>query len=89
MKVAIKPLSEVTKRAVDVLSEEIGIADTVRFLNQFTTGYGDYTRERAALVDHLTLEEIVAAIERARHSRVPGKRPKRGAAGARRLVTRH
>jgi hypothetical protein len=42
----------------------MGIVDTVRFLNQFTTGYGDYTEEREALFKDLTLEEILAAIKR-------------------------
>ena len=40
-----KPLSEITRYAIDLLSKEMGIVDTVRFLNQFTTGYGDYTEE--------------------------------------------
>jgi hypothetical protein len=74
MNLAMKPLSEVTKRAVDVLSKEIGIADTVRFLNQFSTGYGNYTDEREALFADLTLDEIVSATRRARPGHVPNKR---------------
>jgi hypothetical protein len=48
MDVQTKPLSEITNRAIELLSKEIGIVDTVRFLNQFTTGYGDYTDEARA-----------------------------------------
>ncbi|MFQ5571370.1 MAG: hypothetical protein ACE5G0_16965 [Rhodothermales bacterium] len=33
-----------------------------RFISQFTTGYGDYTKEREELFKNLTLEEVVAQI---------------------------
>ena len=65
MNVQAKPLSEITRNAIDLLSKEMGIVDTVRFLNQFTTGYGDYTKERDALFKNLTLDEILAAIKKA------------------------
>ena len=64
MNVQAKPLSEITRYAIDLLSKEMGIVDTVRFLNQFTTGYGDYTEEREALFKDLTLDEIIAAIKK-------------------------
>ena len=57
-----------------MLSKEIGIADTLRFLNQFSTGYGDYTKERGALLADLTLDEILSTIKRARRGHVPPKR---------------
>ena len=61
MSIQPKPLSEITQQAIDLLFKEIGIVSTVRFLNQFTTGYGNYTEEREALFKDLTLEQIVAA----------------------------
>ena len=39
-----KPLAEVTHVAVQELVSKVGIVDTIRFLNQFSTGYGDYER---------------------------------------------
>jgi len=66
MSVQPKPLSEVTQQAIDVLFKEIGIVNTVRFLNQFTTGYGDYTEERESLLKDLALEEIVEAARKLR-----------------------
>jgi hypothetical protein len=65
MNVQAKPLSEITRNAIDLLSKEMGIVDTVRFLNQFTTGYGDYTKERDALFKDLTLDDVLAAIKKA------------------------
>jgi hypothetical protein len=58
------PLAEVTRRAIEVLARELGPADAVRFINQFSVGSGDYTAERAGLFGHLTLGEIVAEIRR-------------------------
>jgi uncharacterized membrane protein YGL010W len=63
----VKPLSEVNHQAIRLLSEQIGVVDTFRFINQFTNGHGNYTQERDALFDHLTLDEIVSAIEVKRH----------------------
>jgi hypothetical protein len=62
MSVQTKPLSEITQQALALLAKELGIADTVRFLNQFTAGYGDYTAERDTLFADLTLDEILSAI---------------------------
>ncbi len=61
-----KTLSEVNHQAIRLLSEQIGVVDTFRFVNQFTTGHGNYTEERDALFDHLTLDEIILAIEQKR-----------------------
>lgn len=63
MIVQTKPLSEVTQQAIALLVKEIGAVNTVRFLNQFTTGYGDYTAERDALFAGQTLDEILAAVK--------------------------
>ena len=59
---ATVPLAEITHSAIRVLSREIGIVNTARFLNQFSTGYGDYTAERDQIVGQPTVQEIVAEI---------------------------
>ena len=38
MAVETRPLAEITAVALKVLYREIGIVNTVRFINQFTTG---------------------------------------------------
>jgi hypothetical protein len=63
MTLETKPLAELTNRAIDLLSRELGAADMLRFVNQFTTGYGDYTAERDTLLGPLTLEEIITQIK--------------------------
>ncbi len=46
----------------------MGVVNTARFLNQFTTGYGSYTEERDQLFDALSVDEIVAEIKRKREN---------------------
>ena len=64
MTLPARPLTEVTQHAIQLLSREIGVADTMRFLNQFSTGSGNYTQERDTLFQDLTLDEILAEIRR-------------------------
>ena len=59
MSISPKPLHQITQEAIAILSREIGIANTIRFLNQFSPGYGNYTEEREALFKDLTLDEIL------------------------------
>ena len=73
MSVAAKPLAETTHEAIVLLAKELGIVETVRFLTQFGTGFGDYTRERDTIFHSLTMQEILAEIRRS-HRRRPNKR---------------
>jgi hypothetical protein len=59
-----KSVEEVTARAMDLLFRELGVADTALFLRQFVTGPRDYTKERDALIGHLSVEEIFAEARR-------------------------
>jgi hypothetical protein len=66
MTIQRKPLSQVSHQAIQLLSEQLGVVDTLRFVSQFTTGHGNYTEERDALFAHPTLEDILSAIEQKR-----------------------
>ena len=70
---AARPLAETTHRAIAVLAKELGVVETVRFLTQFGTGFGDYTRERDEFLRGLTMDEILSEIRRTRRGR-PNKR---------------
>ena len=54
-----RPLFEITQDALRVLHRELGLVDTVRFLNQVTAGYGNYTEERRELLKDVTLREAL------------------------------
>jgi hypothetical protein len=45
-----------------LLYQELGVINAVRFLKQFTVGFGDYTKEREVLLDSKTLDQIVNEI---------------------------
>ncbi|MDM8527744.1 hypothetical protein QUF58_05960 [Anaerolineales bacterium HSG24] len=60
-----RPLDD-KEQPIKILCQEIGVVNTIRFINQFTTGYGDYTAEREHLFADLTLEDIISGI---RHNR--------------------
>jgi hypothetical protein len=66
MTVEVKPLAEITHEAITVLCKHIGVANTLRFINQFTTGYGNYTEERKDIFADKSLEDIRLEIERDR-----------------------
>ena len=63
MTIPARPLTDITNQAIHLLTREIGAADTMRFLSQFSSGIGNYTEERRALFDHLTLDDILGEIK--------------------------
>ncbi len=59
-------LEQIRKVGLDLLNERLGAVDTVRFIQQTETGWGDYTAEReqwlgnpdlAALFDEIKASE--------------------------------
>jgi hypothetical protein len=66
MEVEARPLAEITSLALKVLYREIGIVNTVRFVNQFTTGYGNYTEEREQILKGVTLDDAIIEIKKQR-----------------------
>lgn len=67
MSITAKPLSEITEEAIAILSREMGVANTLRFLSQFTAGNGNYTEDR----EDIPVEEIFAEARRRRNSDAP------------------
>ncbi len=62
----VRPLAQITAEAMKILYREIGIVDTLRFINQYTVGYGDYTAQREELFAGMTLDSIVSEIKQSR-----------------------
>jgi len=59
----IRPIADVDRRAREILTRELGIVDTLRFLGQCRSGSGDYTAGRGEWRDDLSLTEIVSEIK--------------------------
>ncbi|HMO57844.1 MAG TPA: hypothetical protein PKA05_23235 [Roseiflexaceae bacterium] len=64
MTTTMRPLTELTAAAIQLLFKEMGVVNTLRFLNQFSTGFGNYTTERDALFRDMSVDDIVAEIKR-------------------------
>ena len=75
MTVQLKSLNEVNHLAIRLLSEQIGVADTLRFISQFTTGHGNYTAERDVLFGQMTWIRSSPPSTRAAPARKLGRCP--------------
>lgn len=64
----MKSLAEMNLEAIRRLYRELGVVNAVRFLKQFTVGFGDYTQERGLLFGKKSLDEIVKEIEKGQKS---------------------
>ena len=62
----LKTTTEITTTAIELLCRELGPANTARFINQFTSGAGDYTRDRQTILGNRSVSEIVAGIKASR-----------------------
>lgn len=66
MNTDVRPLIEVNQQAIHLLYKELGVVHAVRFLRQFTQGYGNYTQEREVIFANKSLDDIVSEIEKRR-----------------------
>lgn len=69
MTIATMSLTELTTSVIKLLCKEIGVVNTARFINQFSTGYGNYVEERDAIIGDMTVDEIVEEIKRKRRTK--------------------
>ena len=63
MNTQTKPVSEISRRATSILFKEMGVVDTIRFLNQFSVGLGDYTKERDSWLGDISMDDAIAQIK--------------------------
>ena len=60
---AVKDLNSIRKLGIEALHEKLGPVGTFEFMRQFDSGYGDYTQERHAWLDALSMEDIRSEIK--------------------------
>ncbi|WP_370460848.1 MULTISPECIES: hypothetical protein [Brasilonema] len=51
-------LTEIRQQGYKALIDALGVAGTLRFLQQLEVGYGDYTRERHQWLNQLTIDDF-------------------------------
>jgi hypothetical protein len=54
--------TEIRQQGYQALVKSMGFVGMVRFIQQFDSGSGDYTRERGQWLDRLSLDEILAEV---------------------------
>jgi hypothetical protein len=52
------------RHALAVLQRELGVDGLARFLRVYRAGTGDYTRDRHRWLEGVTIEDIMAEVER-------------------------
>lgn len=63
MNARFQPVAQLHHRATEALIRELGVVDTLRFLNQLRAGSGNYTEERQHLFQGLTVRDLAVAIK--------------------------
>lgn len=63
MNIVTRPISEISHRATRILFEKMGVVDTIRFLNQFSIGQGDYTKDRERWLGDISLDDAISQIK--------------------------
>jgi hypothetical protein len=58
----IMSMPEIRRAGIEALLERLGPDGTLRFLQQYNPGQGDYTAERHTWIDRTTVEEIERSI---------------------------
>ncbi|MBM3125585.1 MAG: hypothetical protein FJZ87_11040 [Chloroflexi bacterium] len=56
-------LEQIRVAGLEVLARELGAVGMIRFLQQFETGQGDYSKDRHKWLDEQDLETIVMRIQ--------------------------
>ena len=61
-------LEQIRIAGMEALARELGIVGMIRFLQQFETGHGDYTKDRHQWLDGQDLDSIVKRIQEKREA---------------------
>ena len=61
----MKTKEEIIRKGYSALIESLGVTDSIRFLQHFRAGEGDYTKERRQWLDQKSLEQVWEEIQQA------------------------
>lgn len=59
-------LSEIRRIGLEALDQALGQIGTIRFLQQFEVGRGDYTKERNLWLGKMSVQDIADGIQKER-----------------------
>ena len=61
-----KTQQELVRQGYQALVDTLGVVDTIRFIQHFSPGQGDYTKERHKWLGQISLEDIFTSMEQRR-----------------------
>ena len=61
-------MAKIREDGLRALNNELGPTGTILFIRQFESGNGDYTEERADLLEGLSIDDIVESIRNRKDS---------------------
>ncbi len=62
-------LYQIRQRGVEILNRELGPVATIRFLQQYEVGIGDYSIERHQWLDKMNIDDIAEAARKRRKNK--------------------
>jgi hypothetical protein len=61
-----KTQQELVRQGYQALVDTLGVVDTIRFIQHFSPGQGDYTKERNEWLGQISLEDIFTSMKQRR-----------------------
>ena len=61
-----KTQQEIIRQGYQALVNSLGVVDAIRFIQHFSPGQGDYTKERHEWLDQTPLEDILTSMRQSR-----------------------
>lgn len=61
-----KTQQELVRQGYQALVDTLGVVDTIRFIQHFSPGQGDYTKERHEWLDQISRENIFTSMKQRR-----------------------
>ena len=68
-------LEQIRITGMEALARELGIVGMIRFLQQFETGYGDYSEDRHQWLDNQSMDSLVKRIQEKRQQKAMQRKP--------------
>ena len=56
--------NNVKKRGMEALTRELGVAGMVQFMQQFSTGCGDYSKDRHRIIDQFSVDDVLGGMKK-------------------------
>ncbi len=57
-----KRIEQIREEGIEVLVKKLGPDGMIRFIQQFDSGRGDYTKDRHGILERYTIDDIVSEI---------------------------